>query len=122
MHGHEERLRGGQTWRESTVDQEAPDVAVAHAADELFDVDAAIAQCRTFPIWFCDLALEGDDALKSWLENRLVNHLGSSVVRRLVGERGCVRRSALDPAVGCRPFIVVLAGRNPYGGHRQRHP
>ena len=50
------------------VDQEAPDFLVGHRADELLDVDPAIAQCTAVPIGLGDLRLEGDDPLEAWLE------------------------------------------------------
>ena len=53
---------------EVLVDQEAPDFLVGHIADELLDVDPAIAQCTAVPIGLGDLRLEGDDPLEAWLE------------------------------------------------------
>ena len=42
-------------------------MAVVVEADELFDVDAPVAQRAAFAVWFGDLRLEGDDALQAVL-------------------------------------------------------
>ena len=44
------------------VDQQAPDLLERDAADEVVDVDAAIAKRGPFLVGFGDLALERDDA------------------------------------------------------------
>jgi len=56
------RLKAGM---KSTVDEGAPHGAEAHAADELFDVDAAVAQRKrtAFAVGFGDLGLEAMNPL-----------------------------------------------------------
>ena len=53
---------------EALVDEQAPDLLVRVLADELLDVDAAIAERAALPVGLGDLRLEGDDALEPWLE------------------------------------------------------
>ena len=62
-----ERLGGRQTGVERAVDQETPHVPVVVVTDELFDVDAAVAQRATLAIRLGDLRLERDHALESVL-------------------------------------------------------
>ena len=59
---------GGRKPRlEPPVDEQAPDVLVADRADEVLDVDAAIAQRPALPVGLGDLRREGDDAFESGL-------------------------------------------------------
>ena len=67
MDGDGERLGRRQAGVERAVDQQAPHVAVVVEADELFDVDSAVAQRTALAIGFGDLGLEGDDALQAVL-------------------------------------------------------
>ena len=48
-------LRGLQARRVGTVDEQAPDVLERHAADDVLDVDAAVAESRSFLVWLGDL-------------------------------------------------------------------
>ena len=50
------------------VDEQAPDLLERDAADEILDVDAAVAQRAAVAVGLGDLGLEGDDALEAWLE------------------------------------------------------
>ncbi len=63
--GDRERLGGRQAGVELVVDEQAPDVAEGDLADEVLDVDAAVAQDAAVPVGLGDLRLEGDDALES---------------------------------------------------------
>jgi hypothetical protein len=65
------RLRVRHLRVEVVVDQEPPDVLVRVVADELLDVDAAVAERATLAVGLGDLGLDGDDALEA----------GSEVVR-----------------------------------------
>src|SRR5204863_7755938 len=69
---YRERLGGRQARPELAVDQQRPDVAEGHPADQVLDVDAAVAQRAAFPVRFSDLGLEGDHALQPRLE---IGHL-----------------------------------------------
>ena len=65
-----ERLGRREAGVELVVDQQAPDVAEGDAADEVLDVDAAVAQRAAFLVRLGDLGLEGDDALEAGDEVR----------------------------------------------------
>ena len=67
---HRDRVRLGrrQAGVELVVDQQAPDLAERHAADEVLDVHAAVAQRRALLVRLGDLGLERDDTLKAGYE------------------------------------------------------
>ncbi len=60
-----ERLGRGESGVELVVDEQAPHVAEGHAADELLDVDSAVAQDAAVAVRLGDLGLEGDHALQA---------------------------------------------------------
>ncbi len=62
------RLRRRQPGLRRLVHEEAPHLLEVHVADELLDVDAAVAERSTVAIGLRDLRLEGHDALESRLE------------------------------------------------------
>ena len=68
VHRQRERLGRRQAGVELVVDEQAPHVAERDLADEVLDVDAAVAQRATFLVRLGDLGLEGDDALEAGLE------------------------------------------------------
>jgi hypothetical protein len=68
VHRHRERFGRRQARLERRVDEQPPDVAVVDLADQVLDVDAAIAQRTSFPVRLSDLGLEGDDAFQPGLE------------------------------------------------------
>ena len=74
MHRDGERLGGRQTRVERAVDQQTPHAAVVVVADELFDVDAAVAQRATFAIGLGDLGLEGNDPFEPVLNYYWFTH------------------------------------------------
>ena len=104
---HRERLRGRQPRRELAVDQQAPHVAVADPADEVLDVDAAVAQRGAFLVRLGDLALEGDDAFQAGLEDGLVGHVDSP--RRTRRPRGPPLIVATGESVHCRTGVAGAA-------------
>ena len=53
---------------EALVDEEAPDLLVGDVADEILDVDAAIAERPALAVGLGDLGLDGDDAFEARLE------------------------------------------------------
>src|ERR1700722_18831338 len=59
------RFGGGQPGLEAAVHEQAPDLLVGTGADQILDVDAAIAQRPAGPIGLGDLGGEGDDALQA---------------------------------------------------------
>ena len=73
------RLGGREARLEALVDEQAPDLLEAVGADELLDVDAAVAEGAALAVGLCDLGLEGDDALEARLEvaHRCLPQLGS---------------------------------------------
>ena len=79
MHRQGERLGGRQAGAEAPVDQQRPHVAEGHLADQVLDVDAAVAQRATFLVWLGDLGLEGDHAFQARFE---VGHFASWNVRQ----------------------------------------
>ena len=75
------RLGLGHGRVEVVVDEQAPDVLVRVVADELLDVDAAIAERAAFAVGLGDLGLDGDDAFEARLE--VVHRRGIYLDRRL---------------------------------------
>jgi hypothetical protein len=59
------RLGGRQTGLERAVDQEAPDLLEGHVADDVLDVDAAVAERSAVLVGLGDLGGEGDDAFEA---------------------------------------------------------
>ncbi len=69
--GQIERLiagRGLEAGLRSIVDEQPPDLLERDDADEVLDVDAAVAQSATVAIGLGDLGLEGNDPLEAWFE------------------------------------------------------
>ena len=64
---------------EVVVDEQPPDVLVRVVADELLDVDAAVAERAALAVGLGDLRLDGDDALEPWLE---VVHVAANLPER----------------------------------------
>ena len=62
------RLCDRQAGLEALVDEQAPHLLEPVAADQLLDVDAAVAQRPAVAVRLGDLRLERDDALEPWLE------------------------------------------------------
>ena len=91
-----ERLGRRQARAELAVDQQAPDVPEGDLADEVLDVDAAVAQRAAFLVGLGDLGLEGDDALEAGYE--VVGHLACSSARGTA----CIHRERRD-TIACRP-------------------
>ena len=68
------RLGGRQAGLEAAVDEQAPDLLEGHAADEVLDVDAAVAQRATLLVGLGDLGREGDDAFEAGLDLSIPTH------------------------------------------------
>ena len=62
------RVCGRQAGLVALVDEQAPDLLERVAADQLLDVDAAVAERPAVAVGLGDLRLESDDALEPWLE------------------------------------------------------
>ena len=95
---HEQRVRlGGRQARvERAVDEQAPDLLERHGADEILDVDAAVAERAALLVGLGDLGREGDDAFEAGL------HLGRWSRGRAPGSR--MRRVATAyPATSSGP-------------------
>ena len=75
-------LGGRQPRLEALVDEQAPDLLEAVRADELLDVDAAVAERAALAVGLGDLGLEGDDALEPGLEvvHRRPQRLATGIV------------------------------------------
>ena len=67
-HGQGVRFGGGQAGLEAAVDEQAPDLLVGDRADQVLDVDAAVAQRATLFVGLGDLGGEGDDAFEARLD------------------------------------------------------
>ena len=65
MHAERMRLGGRQSRLQLTVDEQSPDLLERHDADEILDIDAAIAQRAAGPIGLGDLGGEGDYAFEA---------------------------------------------------------
>ena len=67
---HAQRVRLGrrQAGQQLAVDQQAPDLLERDVADQLLDVDAAVAQRAAGPVGLGDLGGEGDDAFEAGLD------------------------------------------------------
>ena len=72
---------------EAPVDEQTPDLLERVAADELLDVDAAVAKRRPFLVRLGDLRLERDHALEPGLE---VVHASTLADRRAPAADRCV--------------------------------
>ena len=95
MHRDRERLGRRQARAELAVDQQRPDVAEGDLADQVLDVDAAVAQRAAVLVGFGDLGLEGDDAFEAGYE--VVGHLACSSARGTRARTGAAR------TIACRP-------------------
>src|SRR3954470_19863814 len=103
--GERVRNRRRQPRLEAPVDEQAPDLLVGHAADELLDVDAAVAQRAALAVGLGDLGGEGDDALQAGLD---FGHVGAHVVASTGSGSGISRarsaraamRSSSSPSSG----------------------
>ena len=78
-----ERLGGRQAGVEGAVDEQAPDVAEGDVADQVLDVDAAVAQGAALLVRFGDLRLERDDSFEPGYE------VGHQAAPRDVCDRWC---------------------------------
>jgi hypothetical protein len=87
VHRDGEGLGGGQAGVEGAVDEQAPDVAERDLADEVLDVDAAVAEGAALLVGFGDLRLERDDSLEPGYE---VGHLAAPL--SMIDQPGCGRR------------------------------
>ena len=67
VHRDRERLGRRQAGAELAVDQQRPDVAERDVADQVLDVDAAVAQGAAVLVRLGDLGLERDDAFEAGL-------------------------------------------------------
>ncbi len=71
VHGQRVGLGGREPGVELVVDEQPPDVGEVDVADEVVDVDAAVAQRPALLVRLGDGRLEGDDALEAGLEVRV---------------------------------------------------
>ena len=62
---------------EAPVDEQAPDLLERVAADELLDVDAAVAERRSLAVRLGDLRLEGDHTFEPGLKSPLISENAS---------------------------------------------
>ena len=74
---------GGEARLVGAVDQQAPDLLERHPADEVVDVDAAIAERGPFLVGLGDLALERDDSLEPVVYLYAISHARHSALHGL---------------------------------------
>ena len=115
------RLRIGHLRVEVVVDEQAPDLLVRVVADELLDVDAAIAERPALAVGLGDLRLEGDDAFEPWPE---VGHLKRIYLdppppSRWVESAAVAHRVTLIPGDGTGPELTEATRRVPRGDRRR---
>ncbi len=79
-HGQRVRFGGRQARFQMAVHQQAPHLLVGDRADEILDVDAAIAQRATGPVGLGDLGCEGDHAFKARLDLRCAGAVCTSLM------------------------------------------
>ena len=91
------RLGGRQAGLERAVDEQAPDLLEGHLADELLDVDAAVAQRAALAVGLGDLGGEGDDALEAGLDFAHRRSLSDTEAGALRGRPRLARRAHGTP-------------------------
>ena len=111
--GQRVRTAGGRPGREASVDEQAPDLLEGHAADELLDVDAAVAQRAALPVGLGDLGGEGDDALQAGLD---FGHVGGHVASTGSGSG----ISARAERAGCDAVVLLALQRAQHREGRER--
>ena len=114
VHRHRERLGRRQARAEPAVDQQRPDVAEGDLADQVLDVDAAVAQRAALLVGLGDLGLEGDDALQARLE---VGHLALLASRLGAPDAGSIR-----PSVDLRRPSGMCSRPSCLSGNRDARP
>ena len=106
-------IAGGRPGSKVAVDQQAPDLLEGDRADELLDVDAAVAQRAALPVGLGDLGGEGDDALQAGLD---FGHVGAHVASTGSGSGVSRARSAR----ACDAVVLLALQRGEHGKGRQR--
>ena len=109
------RLGARHARLEAVVHEEAPDLLVGDVADELLDVDSAVAERAALLVGLGDLGLEGDDALEAWLEvvhasaqNGNPERVPDALAR---SRRAMAHRVTLIPGDGTGPEIAEATRR-----------
>jgi len=92
---------------EVVVDQQAPHTLVRVVPDELFDVDAAVAERAALAVRLRDLGLDRDHALEPWLE---VVH-GRTIYRPPLESRAVAHAVTLIPGDGTGPELTEATRR-----------
>ena len=69
------------------VDEQAPDLLERDAADELLDVDPAVAEGGAFLVRLGDLGVEGDDPLEPVVRPRSCRRMVQTVAPRVASGR-----------------------------------
>jgi len=65
VHGDRERLGRRQARAELAVDEQSPHIAERDRADQILDIDAAVAQRAAVFVRLGDLGFEGDHAFEA---------------------------------------------------------
>ena len=86
-------LGGWQPGLEAAVDEQAPHLLERHVADEVLDVDPAVAQRAALPVGLGDLRRERDHALEArWTSAIGIPRFARARRRRLLEARGVRKR------------------------------
>ena len=96
VNGEGERLGRREAGAEAAVDEKSPYVAEGDPlADQVFDVDSAVAQCAAVLVGFCDIAGEGDDAFES--AHKIVRYCCARCHSRGLSSFECARSTVALP-------------------------
>src|SRR5204862_3296612 len=89
------------------VDEQSPDLLVGDVADELLDVDSAVAKGAALAVRLGDLGLDGDDALEPRLE--VIHRL--EMYRPQLESRAVAHEVTLIPGDGTGPELSEATRR-----------
>src|SRR4051794_5572945 len=119
-----QRLLRRQAGGEGAVDQQAPHLVERHAADQLLDVVAAIAQRAAGPVRLRDLGGEGDDALQPVGDLFGCGHgpsmsISSTLTQSMLSTAEAARRLGVKPETLYAYVSRGLLTRHPAPGGRR---
>ena len=106
--GERVRLGRREARQQRAVDEQAPDLLERHGADEVLDVDAAVAQRAALAVGLGDRRGERDDALEA----------GTDLGRRVVVDSGHPDTSRSRSSVRRRSRSARRASSSPSSGRR----
>ena len=117
MNRDRERFGRRQPRVVAAVDKQTPDAAERHPADELLDIDAAVAKRGAFLVGFGDLRVECDDTLEAFFDLHHVRVHCPARVRPAQCVCASVPKECITSNTSRRP-IVERAPRQGRGARR----